>query len=354
MKSVDLERLRGVVSSDYTAAVERQYGDIGMQRLRELTVALDVIHDALAYELLQDGLTVLAALDPAARPLPNKTTLRVTAPRLPTLVRGRATIQVLSDGGLLLSLDPLDPRVFERVAVVYHFDGADHFVVGGALHDVFNPTPFPSIWGIPTFFELDDALEYYRDSIALVCDCDILANELWHDPTRRWILRNKPEDTMQRSLWRYLRTTMRGTNRVVEVDREQPVAGRRPPDIKITWSQTKRIALVEVKWMGQSVNDTGTGISGFQPDEGNANEGAQQLADYLDANFRRAPEHQTKGYLVVFDARRRNLGFSTTELSYDDAMYYLMRDIEWVPDHSTRYDMATPMRCFVKPLRPAA
>jgi hypothetical protein len=148
---------------------------------------------------------------------------------------------------------------------------------------------------------------------------------------------------MQRSLWRYLRNTMRGTNRVVEIDREQPVDGRRPPDIKITWSQTKRIALIEVKWMGQSVNDVGTGISSFATDESDANEGAQQLADYLDANFRRSPQHQTKGYLVVFDARRRNLGFSTAELSYDDAMEYLMREIEWAPDHSNRHDFATPL-----------
>lgn len=354
MEPFDLERLRGAVSADYTAALERQYGDSGMQRLRELTTALDVIHDALAYELLQGGLTVLASLDPAARPLPSETTMAVTPTRLPMLVQGRATIQVLPDGDLLLCLDPFNPLRFESAAVVYHFDGADHFVVAGAMHDVFNPTPFPSIWGTPTFFELEDALEYYRDSIALVCDCDILANELWHDPERRWILRNKPEDTMQRSLWRYLRTTMRGTNRVIEVDREQPVDGRRPPDIKITWSQTKRIALIEVKWMGQSVNELGTSISSFEPDEGDANAGAQQLADYLDANFRRAPEHQTKGYLVVFDARRRNLGFSTAELSYDDAKYYLMRDIEWVRDHSERHDFATPLRCFMKPLRPAA
>lgn len=354
MERPDLERLRTLVEGDYAAALERAYGAVGMERLRLLATALEAIHDQLAYELMQDGVTVFATIDPAQRPLDAGTTISATVARLPSLVRGRATIQVLGYDDLLVSTDDYDPFALAEEAVVYRFDGADHFVVDGALHEVINPTPFPSLWGTPTFFELEDALEFYRDSIALVCDCDILAEELWHDSDRRWILRNSPEDTMQHSLWRYLRQTLRGKNRVAEVDREQPVAGLRPPDIKITWSETTRIALIEVKWIGASVNKPGDGLSTFVPDESDANDGAQQLAHYLDANFRRAPNHQTKGYLVVFDARRRNLRFDTTELSYEDAMYYLMRDILWEPDHATRHDFADPLRCFMQPLRPAA
>lgn len=354
MRHTDLERLRRLVAESYTVAIERRYGASGMERLRDLTAALDTIHEELAYELLADGLTVFSTLDPHHRPLPAATTMPVTPSRLPTLVQGRATVQVLPDHSLLLSCEEQDPMQLASDAVVYHFDGRDRFVIDGEFHDVMNVTPFPSIWGTPTFFILEDALEFYRDSIALVCDCDILADELWHDRDRRWFLRNRPEDSMQHSLWRYLRQTMRGTNRVVEVDREQPVDGRRPPDIKITWAQSKRIALIEIKWIGKSVDRSGTRISRFEPDEADANRGAQQLVDYLDANFRRAVNHQSKGYLVVFDARRRNLRLESRDLSREDALYFLLRDIAWVPDHSTRHDFETPLRCFLRPLEPAA
>jgi hypothetical protein len=354
MRRLDLKRIRELVAQDYGAGVEEHYGEIGMQRLRQLTAALERIHEHLAYELLQDGLTVFATLEPDRRPLNSATVVPATISRLPLLVRGGATIQVLGEDELLVSLEPLDPLALAAEALVYRFDGGDHFVLGGKLQRVENLTPFPSLWGTPTFFELEDALAYYRDSVALVCDCELLAQRLWHDPQRRWILCHRPEDTLQRSLWRYLRQTMRGTDRIVEVDREVPVEGHSAPDIKVTWSQTTRIALIEVKWIGACVNAAGNRLSRFKPSERNANDGARQLVEYLEANFRRAGNHQTKGYLVVFDGRRRNLRFETEELSYEDATHFLMREIEWDPDYTARHDFATPLRCFMRPLRPAA
>ena len=57
-------------------------------------------------------------------------------------------------------MDRASPFIADR-AIVYHFDGVDSFAVGSDLVEVPNPTGFPSVWGIPTFFDIHRALEHY-------------------------------------------------------------------------------------------------------------------------------------------------------------------------------------------------
>lgn len=350
--NIDLARLRQVVAHDYAIAIESHYAERGMAALRRLGPALDLVHEQLAYELLPGGLTVFSALDVDARLLGPDAAMPVTADQLPGLVHGAATIEVLGSGQLLLSPTPSDPHVYADRAVVYFFDGSDHFVVGEDMVPVFNPTTFPSIWGTPTFFDLGQALCHYRDRIALRCQCPFLSN-MWHDPGRRWLLKNKPEDTMQASLHQYLVSSLRG-HKTIEVRREQPVGGKKPPDLKVTWTLTNRLGFIEVKWMGASVHATEARVS-WRPNEGDANAGAGQLVRYLSENAQEASAFQTMGFLVVFDGRREGVDFDTVSLTREQALYFLAREVTYEPDYSaTRHDFAPPIRCFMYPLQPAA
>jgi hypothetical protein len=351
--SVDLAKLRQVVAHDYTIAIEAHYADKGMAALRLLAPALDAIHEQLAYELLAGGLTVVTSLDPASRVLPtDAAAMSVDVTRLPGLVQGVATIEVLSDGSLILLPASVDPLAYADRAIVYFFDGADHFVVGDQVVSVFNPTSFPSVWGTPTFFDLGEALAHYRDRIALHCQCPHLAS-VWHDVGRRWLLRNRPEDTMQASLAQYLISSLRN-HKKIEVRREQPVGGTKPPDIKVTWTLTNRIAFIEVKWMGSSVHANEPRVS-WRPDEAEANAGAAQLVGYLTDNEPEASAYQTMGFLVVFDGRRDGVDYGTTTITREQALHYLARDVSYDPDYAElRHDFAKPYRFYMYPLHPAA
>lgn len=348
--SFNLQQLRELVERDYTVQIEAHYADRGMQALRVLGPALDEIHEQLAYELLPDGLTVVVSLEPDEQVLQVANSMAVSAAQLPGLVRGSATIEVLHDGSFRLLPEETDPFSFADRGLVYYFNGRDNFIVGEEQVVVDNPTAFPSIWGTPTFFDLGMALMHYRDRIALHCRCPYL-EKLWHDPSRRWLLKNKPEDTMQSSLYQFLVSTLRGHKRI-EIRREQPVGGAKPPDIKVSWTLTNRIAFVEVKWMGASVHAAEPRVS-WRPSEVEANNGAAQLIGYLNDNRSEGGGFQTMGFLVVFDGRRKGVDFGVEELSSEDALYFLSREVIFSPDYAReRHDFAPPLRLFMYPLKP--
>ena len=350
--NVDLALLREVVEDDFSTAIEAEYGAPGMTALRVLAPALDMIHEQLAYELIVDGLTVLVGLAGDYRPLSVDESIEISPGQLPQFVAGGATIQVLATGRLLLLPRATDPMQYADEALVYSWQVSDYFVIAGQLRPVRNPTSFPSIWGTPTFFELDAALTHYRDNIAPYCMCPHLEN-VWDDPGRRWLLKNKPEATFQECLYYYFHHTIRGYEKI-EIRREQPAGGLKPPDLKITWSLTSRIAYVEVKWMGASVHATQKRIS-WEPGEKEATDGAAQLAGYLDSNRPEALNHQTKGYLAVFDCRREGIEYGTTSLTSDQANYFRTREVNYAPDYaSTRNDFAPPYRFFLLPLEPSS
>jgi hypothetical protein len=348
--NINEELLARLAAADPAAAIEMYYGAPGMAALRSLARALEQIGEQLAFELLGGGLTVIASLDPSTTILSADQAARVRPEQLPTLVEGTATIEVL-EGDLLLTGEETDFLALADRAVVYRFDGGDYFVIDGALWGVENPTSFPSRWRVPTFFDLADSLQHYQTAVSPTCRCPHLRSA-WDDPPRRWIFKNKPEKVLQDSVEQHLINSLRLSR--VEIRREQPIQGKKPPDIKITWSGTNRLAFIEVKWMGASAHETMPRIS-WRPDEQEANKGAKQLADYLDENAVEAPEHQTMGFLVVFDGRRKNVDYDTIDLTREQAMWFSTREITYDPDYaSTRHDFGHPVRCFLKPLRPAA
>ena len=123
-----------------------------------------------------------------------------------------------------------------------------------------------------------------------------------------------------------------------------------PVDIKILWRMENRTAIIEVKWIGQSINLSKRKITSNHMDV-RARKGAKQLAEYLEDHRQEAAKENTRGYLVVFDCRRRKLKPTMAEIARDNGMYYHNREIDFNPQyHKSRQDFDEPIRMFLEPV----
>lgn len=343
---VDLEAMRAIAVRLYAPRVEEEYGSAGVMALRALLAGLHEIHRRVAYERIRFGLTVFVPLKADEVVLGQRESADIPSVELTASVADAATVQVLPGGRFRLWPMAADPSSLADRAVVYSFTDGDYFVLRGELERVPNPTGFPSAFGVPTFVDLNEALEFYGVNLARYSTCHIL-RQCWFDDRRCYLI-NRPEAVMRRSLAQHLRSTLR-SHELVELREEQNVDETRPVDIKVVWSLTNRLALIEVKWMGNSVNKRGD-APGMRYTGNRAREGAQQLNDYLDSNVQHAPQHVTRGYLVVFDARRRGLNDLEAKPTHQDARYYSNQEVNFNPKfHLLRADFAPPIRFFLEP-----
>lgn len=337
--------MKEVAQSLYTARIAAEFGAEGLAAMRRLLDAVNEVHRRSAYETWTEGLTVFAPLDPAEQLLDPAASVELTPTELAQRIGQGVTIQALDGDRVRVWFERVDPLSFDGRAVVYHFDAGDFLVLDGALEKVPNGSGLPSSFGLPTFLELEEALMFYGIRLARRSSCYVL-QDCWFDEKRIY-LKNKPEATMRRSLAQYLRSTLRA-HELVEVREEQNVDESHPVDIKVTWSLTNRLALIEIKWLGDSANVEGTAAPTTYRDA-RANEGAAQLADYLDENMIRAPEHLTRGYLVVFDARRRGVTPFGCDVAPEDARYFENREIEFDPRlEESRGDFHRPFRFYLE------
>lgn len=350
---IDIDVMHNIAAESFALRIEKCYGPSGSQAMRRLLASLKVIHRQLAYELVTGGLTVVVPLDPDNSPVPLGTGIDVTPQELTSLFAGAGTIQVLANGSLRFWPALIDDfATVAESAVIYHYNNGDFFVIDGDLAAVRNPTGFPSAFGLPTFVELDRALSYYAISHARLSSCKILQT-CWFDDGRI-LLSNKPEHIMRTSLAQFLKSTLRD-HELIEVREEQNVDETHPVDIKVTWSMSNRIAIIEVKWLGFSIHKTEPRV-GTSYSEGRARDGARQLANYLESNQERVPMHITRGYLVVFDARRGGVTEDRLEqtLTWDDAYAFVTREIEYDPKYEeVRRDFAPPTRFYLQPRQAA-
>jgi hypothetical protein len=349
---IDLDRMREIAHSLFVRRVEEIYGPAGSIALRELLIGVHSAHRQLPYELVTDGLVVVSPLEPGRSVVSLSGGEIIAADELSVRFRGAATIEVMHDGRVKFWPELVDDfgRLAET-AVVYYYRDADFFFLEGALSPVPNPTGFPSCFGLPTFVDLDRALVHYASSMARYSTCKILRT-VWFDASRI-LLNNKPEKIMRESLAQYLQSTLRD-HELVEVREEQNVDESHPVDIKVSWSMSNRVAIIEIKWMGDSAHSREPRV-GTWYDHKRALDGADQLARYLDANVVRAPRHITRGYLTVFDGRRDGIVRSKLEqtLSAESARYFADKDVVYDPVyHEVRMDFAPPVRFYLEPREP--
>src|SRR5258708_10085508 len=313
--SINLDILQEIIRTSYVVPIAREYGTAGSVALAETLEAIRKLYNFIEPELIKGTLVVCKNLTQVPLSIPSKSSklfndLTHLAHEYMALSHATPTIiEVQQSGEYLLWIDT-DTEIADlsQDSIVYKYhDRKEHFIVKGSPQLILNPSSVhSSVFAIPTYRELAEALEDFRIKSISASSCKIF-QQAWSDPNKLFF-KNGPEEIMRNSLAQYLKDVLRNA----EVRPEQNVDESHPVDIKVTWMLTNRIALVEIKWLGKSINEKGNLVDYF---DARANEGARQLADYLDANKVQAPAYLTMGYLVVIDGRRRGLNKSSTSIN---------------------------------------
>ena len=343
---LDKVKLAEIVEQNRYLWVNTSVGNGGQAALHGLFASLHQIFRHIE----PSAHAVLFVLMPVRSSGPRRslgTFVDVTLPVLAQQVRGGDVIEVLANG-LFRVYHPsrVHPQSLSRSAVLYQYQQRSEYLwAGGKKNKIDKPdSAYDSIFSVPAFSDLREAIEFYRTRLARCSSCKILA-EIWHDK-HRVFLRAKPESCMRDSLWQHLHGTLRGD---CEVRPEQVMDESHPVDIKVTWWCANRLALIEIKWLGDSRPHNGH--HGTRYRDSRAKEGAKQLAEYLDANQVHAPRHVTRGTLVVFDARRAKVGTMSKKLARADGFAYEHSEIAYNPAyHTARKDFDEPIRIFLEPI----
>jgi len=236
-----------------------------------------------------------------------------------------------------------------KQGIIYQLmQGVETFEIGGLSYAVPKVIETSvSQYFVHSFSTLKEAICAYRDNMARTSTCYLL-REAWHDQNNRFWFRAGPEFMLRRALCNYLRAYLRHDD--MELRPEQNVDESHPVDIKIIWRANNRAAIIEVKWIGKSRDLQTGGVTATYTDA-RARSGAKQLAQYLESHRQEAPAADTRGYLVVFDCRRKGLNLTTPTLSRNAGMYYANREVEYAPKyHIDRTDFEEPIRMFLEPV----
>lgn len=349
--AIDLDAMRGIAEAMYIPHVQRHFGSPGADALRRLVSAVRRIYRDFDPSLHTETLVVVA------RPAGVDATSLLADPHhsigagqtIQHQIVGDSVVEALANGQLEIHNVSVGLLALSKEAIVYSYrDRTEHVFVGGEVFTILNPSPaaMASIFARPTFSSLDAALTRYASEVVNKTVCFILANQtdgIWADQSRLF-LRAKPEERMRQSLHQFLRDAFPDA----EVRPEQVVDESHPVDIKVTWADTTHRAIIEIKWIGDSVDEQGQLTTRYR--DARARSGAKQLNDYLDGDAEIAARLRTRGYLVVFDARRRSLTAGQTTISAADGLYYRDQEIAYDPEYQKqRSDFAPPVRMFAEP-----
>ncbi len=232
--------------------------------------------------------------------------------------------------------------------IAYVYDGTnnnEYFSVNGNKINILNSFSCPSIYALQYHY-LQEALLDYKNNKVRHTSCELL-KQCWFDDKRIY-LKNKPEECMQISLKEFLSSRIRGINIV----REYNLNASKPVDIRVFWKEANRAALIEIKWMGQSVKEDET--IGTSYSNGRANDGMSQIKEYIDLDNSDSPDVITKGYLVVIDCRRRGISSEIKHsINREDGFYYETKELEI--DEDKKYwegypNIEKPIRMFAEPI----
>jgi hypothetical protein len=347
---LDLARMQRIAINSHALAASQAFGAAGLDALRELTDAVRGIYHKIDPSLRENPLIVFMRVQgaaPGALPAPPPTHQLMDATYINHELDSACVVEVELSGRLLVyPFDSPLTAALSQAALVYEYDNkAERFWIGGQPFTIVNPSRLhSSVFANPTFSTLNEALENYRTTAVRYTSCYLL-EDIWSDKNRLF-LKAVPEATIRRSLHQHLRIHF---GRDAEVRPEQNVDETHPVDLKVTWADTSLRALIEIKWLGQSRNPDGTLATGYT--QSRALSGASQLANYMDADNTSAPGLTTRGYLVVFDARRKGLTETTVAISAASGLHYRDKEIPYDPKfHETRDDFEVPVRMFAEPV----
>lgn len=345
MISIDLDKLVALHSNLYTSATRSAFGEDGLEALQQLINGIVKIYRRIDPSLRAHELVLFADVS-------NTQFMGLGSPRrvhsivnLADELDGACIACINADYSLdVYSFDATKLAELSQGAVVYYHHGkSEKIVIRSEDFRLINPiSGFGSIFCKPSFSSLATALDSYRTKQAAHTSCEILKSA-WNEPSR-WFLKHKPERIMRKSLVQYLNNVLSDA----EVRPEQNVDESHPVDVKVSFALTDQRAIIEIKWLGASVDDTGKMTTSYT--QARAVDGAKQLAEYLDSSCEWGANVMTRGYLVVFDARRKGLTQGITTLSLDHALHFKDENITYSPDYSlTRKDFEVPVRMYMFP-----
>lgn len=257
-------------------------------------------------------------------------------------------LEVMPDGAIYQrAVGSLAPADLSLTSVVYVYQGGTEvFLAGPMRKEVIKlDSATRSQFSVPTFSSLRTALQHYEVENVRESSCYIFS-EAWADSCRLFF-KAGPEWLMRRSLTQFLKNRLGEDH---DVWPEQNVDESHPVDIQvIPRLANNRVMLIEIKWLGDSVDETGH-ITVRHRDS-RAQAGATQLADYIDQKRRSAPTSIIHGFYVIVDARRAGLTEGASAISRANGMRYETADIAFDPaPHNTRQDFDPPYRMFACPL----
>jgi len=225
--------------------------------------------------------------------------------------------------------------------------GIEGFTINNRKIKIQQINKFHSIYS-PYFSELENELEHYSLINVSNSSCGFF-NKSWADKKRIYF-KNKPEEEMQISLMEYLKNTIRNN---AEVVREFNLNAKKPVDIRVHWGSVNRSALIELKWLGVSLNERNDEIK-TEYKNNRATDGAKQLKEYLDLVAHDTPSKISKGYLVVIDGRRKGISQNIVSIvSEEDGLYYQSKELTFPKEYNyseTIYNFETPIRMFARPI----
>lgn len=359
---INLENVQALVRMAYLPHASEAFGEQGARAITTLLDAVKLIYQRYPPESLRGTLTVIIGMDTTpSSPM-------IAACGTPSVFQryeelGSALASASAGAHCLIELMPdstfrflqlgadIDLKAAASNALVYRYDnGVDRILA--KHHDDYVQKVSPilsSNFANATLSSLDAALARYSE-FALETKCRILAN-IWEGGVDgpRLVLVNRPESIMRDSLIQALQLVLRDANARPEHNTDET----KPVDIRVEWFGSGAAALVEVKWLGRSTAATRkptTEVTYTEYGPPRAQEGANQLADYLDRELRHTASTSTRGYLVIFDARRKNVKGAADALDQTNAMYFSNDVINYNPDHAaSREDFAAPIRFFLNP-----
>jgi len=341
--NLNIDELHSIVSQLYVANIEECYGEDAVKITEEITEAISSIYSNVDYRRFKE-IVVLKSLNENQvidAALAKQTNLSDFA----HIDSDYLLIEVLNDNSYLVGIEiPSNLAEYTQSSIIYHReDGKDFFYAGTSKNELSPLGNLDTYFVTPTFKSLDDALSRYKTEQAANSSCITLEEKLWEDDNRV-VLVASPEHIMRDSLHQFLRSSLRGNK---EVLREQNVSVTRPIDIRVTWNNSNHVALIEIKWIGVSASGTSyTGQSAIT----RANNGAQQLKDYLELFKTQSPQKNARGYLVVFDSRRENISKDSREIDRSNGLHYSALEIDYDPEFEhLRTDFEPPIRFFLTP-----
>ncbi|HPL67746.1 MAG TPA: hypothetical protein PLG94_14540 [Smithellaceae bacterium] len=264
---------------------------------------------------------------------------------------GDLCFQIAADGRpYTYILGTETPEVLAKTSVVYYYrDAYEEFLAGSQRKSVNRyDSSARSQFSVPTFSNVRDALKNYAYENVKESTCYIF-NRVWYDDNRLFLIAG-PESLMRDSLAQFLRNRLGGDH---DVWPEQNVNEKNPVDIRVQPRFcNNRLMLIEIKWLGNSVNSIGHVTVKHR--DSRAQDGADQLAGYLDEQRRYAPSRVIQGYYVIIDARRKRLSADTatmTAITRADGLHYECQSITFNPAHHLiRTDFDEPYRMFARPV----